>query len=253
MSQPGHFIGGMKNVNSCGTFPFGSGNFPRKSSPMSFWRLQGGIKSCQHSGTSRGQGQDACSYLALSHPHPVQSVCWEFRNTAPVTLWGYNCIPLPAGVPALSKSWASADSALGIHCLPQAFCLAVAKLSACLWLLNEFTSFHNCAARYHWLLSPPPFSSFLWIWCSGCSITLLCPTLCVTPRAPLPMGLDKNTGVDGHFLLQGIFPDLEMEPAYPPSPALQVNSLPLSHRGSPSYGFLSFKSFFFFKALFFSF
>ena len=67
------------------------------------------------------------------------------------------------------------------------------------------------------------------------------------------MGLDKNTGVDGHFLLQVIFPDLEMEPAYPPSPALQVNSLPLSHRGSPSYGFLSFKSFFFFKALFFSF
>ena len=77
--------------------------------------------------------------------------------------------------------------------------------------------------------------------------SLCCVQLFVTPRAPLPMGLDKNTGVEGHFLLQGIFPDLEMEPAYPSSPALQVDSLPLSHWGSPSYGFLSFKSFFFLK------
>ena len=205
MSQPGHFIGGMKNVHSCGTFPFGSGNFPRKSSPMSYWRFQGGIKSWQHSGTSRGQGQDACSYLALSHPHPVLSVCWELRNTAPVTLWECDCIPLPAGIPALSKSWASADSALGIHCLPQAFCLAVAKLSACLWLLNEFTSFHNCAARYHWLLSPPPFSSFLWIWCSGCSIALLCPTLC-DPTGSSAHGIGQEYWSGGPFPPPGDLP-----------------------------------------------
>ena len=115
---------------------------------------------------------------------------------------------------------------------PLAFCPAVAKHSACLRLLNEFTSFHNCAARYHWLLSPPPFPSFLWFWCSGCSIALGI-QLSVTPLAPLPMGLDKNTGVDGHFLLQGIFPDLEMEPAYPSSPALQADSLPPSHQGKP--------------------
>ena len=42
----------------------------------------------------------------------------------------------------------------------------------------------------------------------------------------------KNTGVGCHFLLQGILPDpgLELMP-----PALQADSLPVSHLGSPKY------------------
>ena len=41
----------------------------------------------------------------------------------------------------------------------------------------------------------------------------------------------KNTGVVCHFLLQGDLPDPGIKPR---SPALQVDSLPLSHLGSPN-------------------
>ena len=40
----------------------------------------------------------------------------------------------------------------------------------------------------------------------------------------------KNTGVGCHFLLQGIF---LTQGSNPVSPALQADSLPLSHQGSP--------------------
>ena len=43
----------------------------------------------------------------------------------------------------------------------------------------------------------------------------------------------KNTGVGWHFLLQGIFLTQGIKPASPVSPALQADSLPLSHQGSP--------------------
>jgi len=41
----------------------------------------------------------------------------------------------------------------------------------------------------------------------------------------------KNTGVVCHFLLQGIDPGIRL--MSPPSPALQIDSLPLSYWGSP--------------------
>ena len=46
----------------------------------------------------------------------------------------------------------------------------------------------------------------------------------VARQAPLSMDSPgKNTGVDYHFLLQGIFPTQESNPGYP---ALQADSLP---------------------------
>ena len=44
----------------------------------------------------------------------------------------------------------------------------------------------------------------------------------------------KSTGVDCHFLPQGIFPTHGW--IQPESPLLQPDSLPLSHRGSPESG-----------------
>ena len=44
----------------------------------------------------------------------------------------------------------------------------------------------------------------------------------------------KNTGVGCHDLLQGDLPDPGTEPESPVSSALQVDSLPLSHRGRPT-------------------
>ena len=58
----------------------------------------------------------------------------------------------------------------------------------------------------------------------------------VAHQAPLPWGFPgKNTGVGCHFLLQGIFPSQELNP----SPALQEDSLPLSHEGSPIYLYMA--------------
>ena len=45
----------------------------------------------------------------------------------------------------------------------------------------------------------------------------------------------KNTGVSCHFFLKGIFPTQGSSlPVSPASPALQAESLLLSHRGSPT-------------------
>ena len=62
----------------------------------------------------------------------------------------------------------------------------------------------------------------------GGLIAKSCPTLAspwtVARQAPLSMGFSsKNTGVDCHFLLQGIFPTQEIEPGSLP---LQADSLP---------------------------
>ena len=43
----------------------------------------------------------------------------------------------------------------------------------------------------------------------------------------------ENTGVGCHAFLQGDLLDPRIEPSSLVSPALQVDSLPLSHRGSP--------------------
>ena len=68
-----------------------------------------------------------------------------------------------------------------------------------------------------------------------CSAAQSCPTLCnpvtVAHQAPPWDFSDKNTRVCCHFLLQGIFPTQgsNMLLLY-----WQVDSLPLSHQGSPS-------------------
>ena len=72
---------------------------------------------------------------------------------------------------------------------------------------------------------------------SGGLVAKLCPTL-VTPwsaarQAPSPWDSPgKNTGVGCHFLLQGIFRTQGIKST---SPVWPVNSLPLSHQGSPTY------------------
>ena len=44
----------------------------------------------------------------------------------------------------------------------------------------------------------------------------------------------KNTGVGCHALLQGDLPNPGIEPTSPVAPALQADSLLLSHQGSPN-------------------
>lgn len=74
-----------------------------------------------------------------------------------------------------------------------------------------------------------------------CSVTSRCPPLALfwnaAPQAPLSMRLSsKNTGVDGHELLQGSSsPEIK-----PVCPALQVGSLLLSHPESPKHIMLAF-------------
>ena len=72
--------------------------------------------------------------------------------------------------------------------------------------------------------------------CCCCLVTQLCLTL-LQPHGLQPARLfcpwdfpGNNTGVDCHFLLQGIFPAqaLNLRLLY-----RQVNSLPLSHQGGP--------------------
>ena len=71
-----------------------------------------------------------------------------------------------------------------------------------------------------------------------CLVAQLCPTLydpmdCSPPgSSPPPHGIfqAKNSGVDGHFFLQGIFPVQESNAHLL---HWKVDSLPLSHQGSP--------------------
>ena len=68
-----------------------------------------------------------------------------------------------------------------------------------------------------------------------------CPTLCnpvdCSPPDSSVHGIlqARTLGVGCHALLQGIFPDPGIELESPVAPALQADSLPLSHRGSPPY------------------
>ena len=69
-----------------------------------------------------------------------------------------------------------------------------------------------------------------------CLVTMSCPTLfatpCPLPKVPRPWDFpDTNTGGGCHFLLQGIFLTRGGNPRLL---HLQVNSLPLSHQGSPN-------------------
>ena len=61
-----------------------------------------------------------------------------------------------------------------------------------------------------------------------------CDPWTVAHQAPLSVGFPwKNTGVRCHFLLNGILQTQGSNPS-PVFPALQADSLPLSHAGSPS-------------------
>ena len=63
------------------------------------------------------------------------------------------------------------------------------------------------------------------------SSPILCNPLDNSPSGSGPWGAPgKNTGVDCHALPQGIFPIKEIKPR---SPALQAESLPTEHQGSP--------------------
>ena len=74
-----------------------------------------------------------------------------------------------------------------------------------------------------------------------------CPTLrdpmdCSPPGSSVRgISSGKNTGVGCHTLPPGDFPDPEIEPASPASPALQVDSSMLSHQGSPLCNFTTTK------------
>ena len=65
--------------------------------------------------------------------------------------------------------------------------------------------------------------------------------LCETPKtaaheAPPSLGLSRQEHWSGcYFLLQNIVHDPGIEPESPVSPALQVDSVPLSHLGSPRF------------------
>ena len=65
----------------------------------------------------------------------------------------------------------------------------------------------------------------------GVSAQTLCGSMIAASRLLCPWNsLGKNAGVGCHFLLQGLFPTQGSNPCLL---HWQVNSLPLSHRGSP--------------------
>ena len=99
------------------------------------------------------------------------------------------------------------------------------------------------------LLLRTDHSLSLEIWLAGSFCYILKCTVCmlsrvqlsVTPwtvahQSPLSMSFPgKNTGVDCHFLLQGIFLTQGLNPCLSCLLPWQVDSLPLRHLGSPGY------------------
>ena len=74
------------------------------------------------------------------------------------------------------------------------------------------------------------------LWCVCTQSLYSCPTLCnrrtIARQAPLSMGFSKQEYWSGWCLPSGYLPDPGTEPT---SPALQADSLPLSHGRSPLY------------------
>ena len=72
----------------------------------------------------------------------------------------------------------------------------------------------------------------------ACVCSQSCPTVCdpmdYNPSGSSVHGICQARTLDCHFLLQGIFPT-QASNLSPANPALQVDSLPLSHRESPKY------------------
>ena len=66
------------------------------------------------------------------------------------------------------------------------------------------------------------------------SCLTVCDPMDLARQAPLSMGSSRQEYWSGcHFLLQGTLPNPGIKPMSPMSPALQADSLPLSHQGSP--------------------
>ena len=70
----------------------------------------------------------------------------------------------------------------------------------------------------------------------ACAHAQFCPTICNPMDCSMLLGPwdspGKNTGVGGHFLLQGIFPTQGWNPCLLSLLHCQMGSLPLSHVGS---------------------
>ena len=87
-------------------------------------------------------------------------------------------------------------------------------------------------------------SDYCYLLCAG---ALFCPPLCspLNCRAPgssaYQMFSGKNTAVGCHFLLRGSSPPRDWTVPSPVSSALQADSSPLSHQGSPIIVILSTK------------
>ena len=74
-------------------------------------------------------------------------------------------------------------------------------------------------------------------WVSECSVfsDSLWPPRTVIHEAPLSMGFSQQESWSGlPFPPPGDLPDPGIKPMPPASPALQADSLPLSHQGNPS-------------------
>ena len=82
----------------------------------------------------------------------------------------------------------------------------------------------------------PSLSARRWWWCILLWFSRSVMSVSLWPRGLQPARRlcpwdfrGKSSGVDCHFLFQGIFPNPGIEPSFP---AWQANSLPLSHQGS---------------------
>ena len=73
--------------------------------------------------------------------------------------------------------------------------------------------------------------------CSMCSVIQSCLTFwTVAHQAPLSLGFPRQEYWSGLlFPSPGDLPDPGIKPEAPASPALQADSLPLSHWGSPTF------------------
>ena len=90
-----------------------------------------------------------------------------------------------------------------------------------------FTAYYFFLTAFPTTIPSPIFSVFS-------HVRLFATPWTVAHQAPLSMGFSRQEHWSGqHALLQGIFPAQgSIEPSSPVSPALQADSLPLSHAGS---------------------
>ena len=113
---------------------------------------------------------------------------------------------------------------------------ATREYFTCMKYTYTYTYTCICVCVYTVWVSTPYI--YIYIYAHVCVLNCfshapLCdPMDCGPPGSPVHgILLQEYTGVEGHVLLQAIFSGIE--PASPSAPALQADSLPLSHRRSP--------------------